>query len=101
MAEFVKVAKTTDIEPGSGKCVEAKGQQIALFNVGGAYYAISETCSHAGGPLSEGYIDDNLIVICPWHGWCFNLVADESCAKDGAIRYPIAIDGDDISVEIP
>jgi nitrite reductase/ring-hydroxylating ferredoxin subunit len=34
--------------------------------------AIAETCSHLGGPLSEGTLKDGRVV-CPWHGSCFAL----------------------------
>src|SRR5207253_646097 len=39
---------------------------------------ISDSCSHAGGPLHEGTIEDN-IVICPWHASRFDL-------RTGAVR---------------
>ena len=39
MASFVKVAAVGDVPPGTGKCVEAGGKQIALFNVGGTFHA--------------------------------------------------------------
>lgn len=57
--------------------MEAGGQRIAIFNLGGTYYAIEDTCSHRGGPLSEGTLAGNE-VICPWHGSRFN-------AKTGAV----------------
>jgi len=53
MAEFVKVARTTDIEPGQARLVEVKGKQIALFNVDGEFCALDNTCTHRGGPLAE------------------------------------------------
>ena len=40
MAEFVSVAKISELEPGTGKAVEVKGISIALFKVDGAIYAI-------------------------------------------------------------
>jgi nitrite reductase/ring-hydroxylating ferredoxin subunit len=43
MAEFVKVAQVSDVPPGTGKCVEANGRQIAVFNVDGMFHAI-EIC---------------------------------------------------------
>jgi len=52
--------------------VEVGGQRIAIFNVGGKYWAIEDTCPHRGGPLSEGMLAENE-VICPWHGSRFNL----------------------------
>ena len=57
MASFVKVAKVADVPEGSAKLVEAGGKQIALFNAGGKFYAIDNTCKHRGGPLAEGELD--------------------------------------------
>jgi nitrite reductase/ring-hydroxylating ferredoxin subunit len=43
--------------------------EIAVFNIDGIYSAISNTCQHQGGPLSEGIQDnEKKIVTCPWHG---------------------------------
>jgi nitrite reductase (NADH) small subunit len=67
MPKKVKVAKTGDLSPGQGKVFQAEGQTIALFNVDGSFYAIDNTCTHAGGPLGEGgLVGDE--VTCPWHG---------------------------------
>ena len=81
--------------------MEAAGQRTAVFNVGGKYWAIEDTCPHRGGPLSEGILADE--VICPWHGSRFNL-------KTGAVRTPpaprnvksfaVRIFGTDVEVEI-
>ena len=56
MAEFLKVAETQDILAGQGKKVNVGGKHIALFNVDGNYYAIDDTCTHKGGPLSQGEV---------------------------------------------
>jgi len=72
MPEFVTVAGIEDIPPGTGRTVEIRGIWIALFNVGGSFYAVDNTCPHAGGPLGEGHLD-GYVVECPWHGWRFNV----------------------------
>ena len=54
MVDYVKVAQANEIEPNQGKLVEVQGKKIALFNVDGKFYAIDNTCTHRGGPLSEG-----------------------------------------------
>lgn len=56
MGEFVRVARTSEIAPGEGKAVEAGGKRLAIFNVDGTFYAIDDTCTHKGGPLSEGML---------------------------------------------
>jgi hypothetical protein len=54
MPEYVKVAQASEVEPNRGKLVEVQGKKIALFNVDGKFHAIDNSCTHRGGPLSEG-----------------------------------------------
>ena len=79
MTDFVTVATTEELPPGTGKTVEVHGVWIALFNVDGSFYAIDNTCPHAGGNLAGGYVEDGCAV-CPWHYWAFHL--DNGQLKD-------------------
>jgi nitrite reductase/ring-hydroxylating ferredoxin subunit len=54
MADFVKVAKKNEIEPGQARLVELRGKRIALFNVAGQFFAIDNTCTHKGAPWPRG-----------------------------------------------
>ncbi len=72
MAQFTKVASTADLAPGAAKCVEVAGKKIALFNLEGSFYAIDDTCTHRGGPLSEGEVSGEEVT-CPWHGAIYNI----------------------------
>ncbi len=67
MSKFVKVTTTDEMADQPAKCVEVEGEKIALFKVEGALYALSDTCTHRGGPLSEGEVGA-AEVTCPWHG---------------------------------
>ena len=100
MASFVKVASRSDIPDGTGKTVQAGGQQIALFNLGGKYYAIGGTCKHRGGPLAEGEIDGTT-VICPWHAWEYDVTngrnLDDPNVTVGC--FAVRVEGEDILVE--
>ncbi|MBX9771628.1 MAG: non-heme iron oxygenase ferredoxin subunit [Candidatus Obscuribacterales bacterium] len=97
---FTKVAKTSDVAEGHGKCVDVGGKKIALFNIGGSFYAIDETCPHKGGPLSEGAIsgDD---VTCPWHGAVFNVTTGAHVKGPGTNvnKYAVQVVGDDVEVD--
>ena len=53
----VRVAAVGDVAAGEARVVEAAGKTLALFNVGGTYYAIDNACAHRGGPLGEGELD--------------------------------------------
>ena len=102
MSNFVKVAQTAEIPDQSTMCVEVEGQSIALFNLGGEIYAIDDTCTHKGGPLSEGIIDGEEVE-CPWHGARFNIKSGAVMldpADEKVTTYPVRITGDDIEVEV-
>ncbi len=102
MASFVTVAKTSDLKPGQGKSVAINGKTIALFNAGGTYYAIDDTCSHVGGPLSEGSLSGTTVT-CPWHGAEFDLTCGKHLsppASEGVACYKIKVSGEDVQVEV-
>ena len=102
MAGFVKVAKTDQIAPGRGKMVEVSGKKIALFNVEGSFYAIDDTCTHRGGPLSEGVLEGKKVT-CPWHGATYDVTTGEVLAPPapkGVARYNVRVEGTDIEVEV-
>lgn len=50
MSEFVKVATLDELPAGGQKLVEIGMNRIALFNLGGAVYALEDMCTHDGGP---------------------------------------------------
>ncbi len=101
MAEFVKVATTDEVLPGTGKVAEVNGQAIALFNVDGTFYAIDNTCVHRGGPLGEGELEDDT-VSCPWHGWQYN-VKTGACLNNPSASvktFEVAVEGSDVKVRV-
>ncbi len=99
MADFTEVAGVADIPRGGSKVVVAAGHVIAVFNVAGTLYALSNTCLHRGGPVGEGELDGT-VVTCPWHGWQYdvrtgrNLLNPAACLK----AYPVKVEGDRILV---
>lgn len=102
MSEFVTVAKVSEIPPGTGRTVEVQGVWIALFNVDGAFYAVDNTCPHSGGPLGEGSLDGD-IVVCPWHGWRFNVRTGErpDMPHFTVACCPVRVEEDAIQVALP
>jgi nitrite reductase/ring-hydroxylating ferredoxin subunit len=68
------VAKVGDLRDGQAKVVDAGGTPVALVFARGHYHAFSNTCRHRGGPIGEGEVDlEEGTVICPWHGWQYEL----------------------------
>jgi nitrite reductase/ring-hydroxylating ferredoxin subunit len=70
--EFVPVLREAELPENELRRVTAGGVPVLLLRRGPRIYALAETCSHLGGPLAEGKIDDHS-VICPWHGSRFAL----------------------------
>ena len=56
--------------------------ELAVFNVKGQFYAISNSCAHKGGPLSRGLLNGE-IVTCPWHGWKYSVIDGRSSHEGG------------------
>jgi 3-phenylpropionate/trans-cinnamate dioxygenase ferredoxin subunit len=103
MARFVRVGTRADFEAsGTGRLVEVEGRRIALFSVGGGYYAIDDVCPHKGGPLSEGPLSGDEVT-CPWHGSRFNVKTGAVTgppAQQGVKSFPVRVTGEDVEVGI-
>jgi nitrite reductase/ring-hydroxylating ferredoxin subunit len=98
---FVEVLKLKDLNPGAIKLVNIKGQEIAVYNVDNKIYATQNKCLHEKGPLNEGSLDNN-IVMCPWHGWRYD-VEDGSCKTTPGLKlktYKTKIDKEKIFIEV-
>jgi 3-phenylpropionate/trans-cinnamate dioxygenase ferredoxin component len=101
MTQFVKVGSRAEFEDlEGGKVIEADGQCIAVFNIGGSYYAIENTCPHRGGPLAEGMVTGEE-VICPWHGSRFNVKTGSVVtppARQGVKSFPVRVTGNEFEI---
>jgi nitrite reductase/ring-hydroxylating ferredoxin subunit len=91
------VVAAEDIADGERVIAEIAGREIAVFNSNGELHALSNYCTHQGGPACEGLLsgtldvdeDDELvwacddeIVACPWHGWEFDITDGTHTASD-------------------
>jgi nitrite reductase/ring-hydroxylating ferredoxin subunit len=96
----MKVAKKKDVAEGVPFCAVFEKKSIALFNVGGTYYAIDNTCTHMGGPLCQGALRGD-VVQCPWHGSKFDVKSGKIVrgpAEKPVKQYKVQVDGEDIQV---
>ena len=83
--EFVPVLADAELVEGQMKRADAGGVPVLLVRCEGEVCALAHTCSHLGGPLSEGKLDGD-VVQCPWHRSRFN-VRDGSVV-DGPATFP-------------
>jgi nitrite reductase/ring-hydroxylating ferredoxin subunit len=97
----VKVAEVGELGEGQARVVDVEGRTLALFNVGGAFYALDNACAHRGGPLGEGDLEGRLVV-CPWHAWRWDVTTGRN-ANNPAVAmacYPVRVTGEGIFVEL-
>jgi len=102
MTRFIKVATTDELEDEQAKLVEVEGQKMALLRAEGTFYALSDTCTHRGGPLSEGTVE-GAEVTCPWHGAKFDIRTGAvlgAPARQGVKSYPVRVTGADVEIEV-
>jgi len=89
---FVKVMEEGELPPGKSAIVNLRGEEIALFNYKGKYFAVSNKCPHKGAPLGEGRIEEG-ILICPNHEWRYRL-EDGFCPQNPELKttiYPVRV----------
>jgi len=78
-ANWVDTVDESELADGKPFVVTADGANVLLVRRGSTIHAIGDVCSHAGGPLHEGEVDDGCVT-CPWHASTFRL-------SDGAVRH--------------
>ncbi len=79
MPDWIDVAPERDFAPGTSRTADVDGTPVAVFHVGGGYYAIEDVCTHDGGPLAEGDLEGD-VVVCPRHGARFSVKTGEVLA---------------------
>lgn len=116
--DFTKVAEVDEIPEGEGSGFDVNGIEIAVFNVDGEFYAISNRCAHQRAPLCNagdekinaestwtgnrgGVNEDSCTVSCPWHLWEWDLETGEHEASDQRIgNFDCKIVDNDVWVHI-
>jgi nitrite reductase (NADH) small subunit len=116
------VCDAEDLQSGDRVVLTINGTEISVFNVDGEYHACANWCPHQSGPVCEGlltgttaasfdretleyekeWIKEGRIVICPWHGWEFDIETGKA-THDADIRlvsYPVREEEGSIVVDV-
>ena len=98
----ILVGKTSDIPSGKMSMVSTDGKDILVTNVDGNYYAMDDTCTHAGASLSEGSLDGSTVT-CPWHGSTWDCKTGKMIAFGVQLKdlssYKVMVESDNVFVE--
>lgn len=79
MGRWVNVGRADQIGPGEKKIFEVDGITVVVVNLAGEYFCVEDVCTHDGGPLGEGDLDDGQLV-CPRHGARFDVRTGDALA---------------------
>jgi 3-phenylpropionate/trans-cinnamate dioxygenase ferredoxin subunit len=103
----IKVANTSELEPGKMMGLDIRGHQILLVNLDGTFHAVDGRCTHMMGKLWEGSLVRN-VVKCPRHGAEYDVTTGKALknpwlplgkAKDLNL-YQVMVEGDEVFMEI-
>ncbi len=100
MSDWVTIAAAAEIAPGSSRVADVDGATIAVFNIGGEFYAIEDVCTHDGGELASGLLEGDQIV-CPRHGARFCVRTGEALsapAYEPTAKLPVRIENGMVQV---
>jgi nitrite reductase (NADH) small subunit len=79
----ITLGPVDEIPIGQGRAYAVEGRQIAVFRLrDGSLRALDAVCPHRGGPLADGLTDAE-VVICPLHGYTYNLETGAEVANGG------------------
>lgn len=93
MARTFIVGRVDELDDGDRLLTTVNGRSIGVFRVNGAYYALRNRCPHQGAELCKGDVLGFLessepgeyrfdparkLLVCPWHGWEFDLATGQS-----------------------
>ena len=103
MSAFVAVARESDVPVGEVRVVDANGKSLALGHCDdGTWGAIDNVCTHDGGVLGEGELDECLVE-CPRHGARFDLVTGEVKALPAVFpvnAYPVRVVDGEVQIDL-
>ena len=101
---FATGLEATSVQPGSVRVVDVDGRSLCIgLTEDGEWGAIDNVCTHDGGVLGEGELDDNAVE-CPRHGGRFDLFSGRVLALP-PVRpvnaYPVRVEDGRVVVDLP
>lgn len=113
----VVIGSCAELPSGSRRLITVDGVSVGVFNVGGRYVAVRNSCPHAQAPVCLGRLDGSTlpgkpgefvwgregeVLACPWHGWEYDLLTG-ACLADPRIRlrtYPVSVEDGHVVVDV-
>jgi nitrite reductase/ring-hydroxylating ferredoxin subunit len=97
---YVPVTAVAELPPGAMKWVVIDRERVLVANVDGSFFALRDTCGHAGAPLSTGELV-GYVLECPLHYACFDVRTGKLLSGPVSAdvpSYQVRVEGDTVYV---
>jgi 3-phenylpropionate/trans-cinnamate dioxygenase ferredoxin subunit len=113
------VGRIDELGEGEGMIVNVQNRSIGIFKVDGRFYGLMNRCPHMGGELCKGHLVGELtskgpgdftynpattLLMCPWHGWEYDVRTGQSYLNPKTARarpYKVQVEhGNELTVEL-
>jgi len=101
--DFLEILPADQLPDGERIFIEVAGRSLVIFNLAGKLFAIGDVCSHDGGPVGDGEIEEYEIV-CPRHGARFDIRTGQVTSLPAVVdipSYPVRVTDGMIEIGIP
>jgi nitrite reductase/ring-hydroxylating ferredoxin subunit len=99
---IVSVCPTSEISENSVKRFEVGERNLAVYNLGGAYFVTDDECTHGAASLADGVIDGDVIE-CTMHFGAFDIRTGEVVSPPCSIplrTYQVIVKDDQVCVDL-
>jgi 3-phenylpropionate/trans-cinnamate dioxygenase ferredoxin subunit len=100
MSDWINVCRPDEVPNEGFQLVDLEDTEAMVFNINGEFYAIEDVCTHDGGPLSDGDVE-NCEIICPRHAARFNIKTGDVTAPpayENLHTFPVRIENDMVQI---
>ena len=118
----IYVGKASEFTERDRRIVSHYDVEIGVFRIAGAFYSYENNCPHQGGPACQGriinkveealadnktslgfrYSEDDVHIVCPWHGYEYNIRTGRHPGRNDVRLRPfdVTVSGGDVIVHV-
>ncbi|HXV76303.1 MAG TPA: Rieske 2Fe-2S domain-containing protein [Candidatus Polarisedimenticolaceae bacterium] len=99
---FELAGRVSDFREGRGRVVKIAGTDVAVFKVGGRFFALRDACPHMGASLADGKLVGGCVE-CHWHHWRFDLRTGQGDQRSWAVAavYQVRVERGELWLKPP
>jgi 3-phenylpropionate/trans-cinnamate dioxygenase ferredoxin subunit len=89
-----------DFQANNMAMIEVNNKKIGIGRFGNKIFAFASKCPHAGGILTEGWMDPNGNIVCPLHRYKYNIENGRNVSGEGYYlkHWPVEVRGNGVFV---